>query len=83
MFGEYGLYLRGKFIGVICDNTLFIKVTGAGAEFAGRVARASPYPGAKDHLRISTAKLNDRDWLVALMEATWSALPDAKKSPRH
>ena len=32
MFGEYGIYLDGKFIGVICDNQFFVKITKAGEE---------------------------------------------------
>ncbi len=31
MFGEYGVYCNEKFIGVICDNQLYIKKTEAGA----------------------------------------------------
>ena len=27
MFGEYGWYCDGKFLGVICDDQLFIKIT--------------------------------------------------------
>ena len=27
MFGEYGIYLDGKFIGVVCDNQFFVKIT--------------------------------------------------------
>ena len=30
MFGEYGVYCGGKFFGVICRNTLFVKKTKAG-----------------------------------------------------
>jgi len=31
MFGEYGLYYRGKNFALVCDNTLFVKITEAGA----------------------------------------------------
>lgn len=27
MFGEYGFYLDGTYIGAICDNQVFFKVT--------------------------------------------------------
>jgi len=30
MFGEYGVYLDEKIVGLICDNQLFIKKTEAG-----------------------------------------------------
>jgi len=75
MFGEYGLYHRGRNFALVCDGTLFVKVTDAGAGLAGRVATAPPYPGAKPAFRISTAKLSDRVWITALVEATSGALP--------
>jgi len=42
MFGEYGLYYRGKNFALVCDNTLFVKITEAGAAKAGRVSQARP-----------------------------------------
>jgi TfoX/Sxy family transcriptional regulator of competence genes len=75
MFGGYGLYFKGKNFGVVDDNTLFIKVTEPGAQLAGRVTKAPPYPGAKPAWRISSAKMNDHSWLLALIEATSDALP--------
>jgi len=82
MFGEYSLYYQGKNFGVACDNTLFVKITDAGAEVARRVGRGSPYPGAKPAYRISRAKLNDRDWIISLVTTTSNALaPPKKKRP--
>jgi len=75
MFGEYGLYYRGKMFGVICDNTLFIKVTQEGGEIAGRISTDSPYPGAKPAFKISSAKLAQREWLTSLIEVTTQSLP--------
>ena len=82
MFGEYGLYYRGKMFGVICDNILFIKVTEAGAEIAGRISTDSPYPGAKPAFKISTAKLRASEWLIDLVTTTAKALPEAKPRKR-
>jgi TfoX/Sxy family transcriptional regulator of competence genes len=79
MFGEYGLYYRGKNFALVCDNTLFVKITAAGAAIAGRVGQGSPYDGAKAAYRISPAKLNDRDWIIALVKTTSEALPPPKK----
>jgi TfoX/Sxy family transcriptional regulator of competence genes len=75
MFGEYGLYYQGKNFALVCDNTLFVKITAAGAAVAGRVGQASPYEGAKAAFRISPAKLNDRDWIIELVRVTSGALP--------
>jgi TfoX/Sxy family transcriptional regulator of competence genes len=30
MFGEFGVYCNGTFIGAVCDNQLFLKITPAG-----------------------------------------------------
>jgi TfoX/Sxy family transcriptional regulator of competence genes len=79
MFGEYGLYHHGKNFALVCDNTLFVKITPAGTAVAGRVGQGPPYDGAKPAFRISTAKLNDREWIVSLVEATSAALPLPKK----
>jgi TfoX/Sxy family transcriptional regulator of competence genes len=79
MFGEYGLYYQGKNFALVCDNTLFVKITTPGGAIAGRVAQGSPYDGAKPAYRISAAKLNDRDWIIALVKATSDALPLPKK----
>lgn len=79
MFGEYGLYYQGKNFALVCDNTLFVKITSAGAALAGRVSQASPYDGAKPAFRISSAKLNDRDWITSLVRTTSDALPLPKK----
>jgi TfoX/Sxy family transcriptional regulator of competence genes len=78
MFGEYGLYVEGKSLALVCDNTLFIKVTEPGARVAGRIATAPPYPGAKQAFKVSAAKLNDRDWLVELVRVTSGAVPAPK-----
>jgi TfoX/Sxy family transcriptional regulator of competence genes len=79
MFGEYGLYFQGKNFALVCDNTLFVKITPAGSEIAGRVGQGSPYPGAKPAYRISSAKMNDREWIISLVKATSDALPLPKK----
>ena len=83
MFGEYGLYLKGRMFGLLCDDTLFIKVTNAGSELAGHTAKALPYPNAKLAFKISAAKMKDREWLTALVEATTEELPIPKKKTRR
>ncbi len=82
MFGEYGLYHGGKNFALVCDNTLYIKVTEEGSAHAGRISRGSPYPGAKPAFKISSSKLSDHDWLVVLVEVTSRALPMPKPKKR-
>jgi TfoX/Sxy family transcriptional regulator of competence genes len=84
MFGEYGLSLDGKSIGVICDNQLFVKPTEAGRAFLGEVAEAPPYPGAKPSFVIDPDRWDDADWLVELVRITADALPAPKpKKPKR
>jgi TfoX/Sxy family transcriptional regulator of competence genes len=74
MFGEYGLYAGEKIVGLVCDDRLFIKPTDAGREFAGEIAEAPPYPGAKPYFLIED-RLEDRTWLSELVRVTEAALP--------
>lgn len=78
-FGEYGLYYQDKNFAPVCDNTIFVKITAAGGAIAGRVGQGSPYDGAKPAYRISSAKLNDRDWIISLVKATSDSLPLPKR----
>jgi TfoX/Sxy family transcriptional regulator of competence genes len=82
MFGEYGLYYEGKNFALVCDNTLFVKITEPGAVLAGRVAKGAPYPGAKPAFKISAAKLRSHEWLVELVKITSAALPSPKPKKR-
>lgn len=77
MFGEYGIYLDGKIIGLICDNRLFIKPTDAGREFIGNVVENPPYNGAKPSFLIEE-KLEDSMWLSRLIKMTADELPEPK-----
>ena len=82
MFGEYGLYLDGKIIGLVCDNQVFLKKTESGARLLGGDAvEGYAYPGAK--LSYVFEDLDDQDFFMKLLQATWQELPDPKpKKPR-
>lgn len=77
MFGEYGLYLDGKIIGLVCDNQVFLKKTAAGAQLLGADAMEGfAYPGAKASYVFDS--LDDQDILVDLLRQTWQELPEPK-----
>ncbi|PIE10772.1 MAG: competence protein TfoX [Rhodobacterales bacterium] len=80
MFGEYGLYCDSVFIGTICDDRLFIKMTDPGAAFAEGLPQEPPYSGAKPSYHIPDARLSETAWLVDFLTATRTAL--AAKSKR-
>lgn len=79
MFGEYALYCDDKVVALVCDDTLFVKITEPGREFVGsHYAEGAPYPGAKPHLQIPEDMLDDRDFLSELIRLTADALPKPK-----
>jgi TfoX/Sxy family transcriptional regulator of competence genes len=83
MFGEFGLYSHDTFIGVICDNSLFLKPTEGGRAFIGSVVEAPPYPGAKPSFRIGD-QIEDSAWLSELVRITAREVPAPKvKRPRR
>ena len=83
MFGEYGLYLDGKMVGLICDDTLFIKPVPETDALTADLERGSPYPNAKPHPIISEDRWDDMDWLIQLLRQTCAALPMPKpKKPK-
>jgi TfoX/Sxy family transcriptional regulator of competence genes len=75
MFGEYGIYCDDKIVGLICDDTLFIKPSGI--DLPG-THPAPAYPGAKDYHAVPQALLEDADWLQQAIRDTADALPAPK-----
>ncbi|MEN9353113.1 MAG: hypothetical protein RL318_438 [Fibrobacterota bacterium] len=82
MFGEVGLYLDGKMIALICDDTFFLKPTPGGRELVGPCEEGSPYPGAKPCLKPNAKALASSGKFDALLQATWQELPMPKKKAR-
>jgi TfoX/Sxy family transcriptional regulator of competence genes len=72
MFGEYGIYCDDKIVGLICNDTLFIKP--AGIELPG-THLAPPYAGAKDYHAVPGDLLENADWLQRAIRSTADALP--------
>lgn len=77
MFGEYALYCKGKVVGLICDNQLFVKVTEGGRAFIEDPVLAPAYPGAKMSFLVED-KIEDREWLSELIRITYKELPAPK-----
>ena len=84
MFGEYALYSGGRVVALVCDNTLFIKMTEQGREFTGKdIKEGIAYPGAKPSLLIDDEHIEDRDWLCELVRITALNVPAPKpKKPK-
>lgn len=81
MFGEYGLYLDDKLIGLICDHTLFLKAVLPDES----LPLEPPYKGAKPYMMIS--EVDDAPYLCQLAKRVYENLPapkpKKKKQPRQ
>lgn len=75
MFGEYGVYLSGKIIALICDDQLFIKPTIAGRALLSEIVEAPPYPGAKMYFAITDEQIEDGELMTSLLRAMVKELP--------
>jgi len=52
MFGEYAIYCDEKVVALICDDTLFVKMTDVSLQFLNASHISPPYPGAKNYLKV-------------------------------
>ena len=74
MFGEYGFYCDDKIVGLICNDTVFIKPTPA----SDGMSEAPPYPSTKNYRVTDDALVADSESFRALVQATADALPAPK-----
>src|SRR5215213_3211045 len=79
MFGEYGLYCGEKFVGLICDDTNFVKPTAISEQFFTDADLAPPYPGAKDLSAVPATLLEESERLREVIAGTADFLPLPKK----
>jgi len=77
MFGEYGVFMHEKMVGILSDDQLFIKPTQEGLNLVDYPLYAPPYPGAKDYFLIEN--IEQRAFLKQLIMTTYDALPIPKK----
>jgi TfoX/Sxy family transcriptional regulator of competence genes len=49
MFGEYMVYLNGKPVLLVCDNTVFVKILPCLDALMASAEKGFPYKGAKEH----------------------------------
>lgn len=78
MMGEYCVYHRGKLIGDICDDQLFLKPTASVLRLMPEAERAYPYEGSKT-LMVVVDDLEDTDRMARVLEEMVKELPEPKK----
>ena len=78
LFGEWGLWLDGKIVALVCDDQLLLKPTPAGrALLGGDPPGVEPYPEAKPWFLVED--LDDSEALRKLLRTTFDALPTPKR----
>lgn len=84
MFGEYVLYYLGVTIGLICDNTLFIKITDVTKEILGNHETGFPYPGAKPWYQLDEGDLDNYELMQKIVDVVYeeSAVKKKKRSTK-
>jgi TfoX/Sxy family transcriptional regulator of competence genes len=75
--GDDGIYCNGKIIGLICDDSFFLKPTEAARPLLHAVDMRPPYDGAKDYFYI--ADVDDRDYLSMLVRETMNIIGEKVK----
>ncbi|MDG6349151.1 TfoX/Sxy family protein [Luteimonas sp. 8-5] len=78
LFGEWGLWLDGRIVALVCDDQLLLKPTPAGrALLGGDPPGVEPYPEAKPWFLVED--LDDSEALRKLLRTTFDALPTPKR----
>jgi TfoX/Sxy family transcriptional regulator of competence genes len=78
MFGEYCLYVDGKVVGFVCDDTLFIKPSPVDKSLLVGTEPGHPYPGSKEYHSVPGDLLENAEWVREAVQATADALPAPK-----
>ena len=70
-----------SFFGVVCDDTLFFKITEAGRRVCPGLPEEPPYEGARNYLLVE--EVDDRELLTQLAAATCEELPEPKEKRKR
>lgn len=81
MMGEYCVYYRGKLIGDICDNCLFLKPTEAVLRLMPDADRAYPYEGSKA-LMVVIEDVENTELMTEVLDEMYAELPETKKKSK-
>lgn len=77
MMGEFIIYYRGKIIGGIYDDRFLVKPVKAALEMMPDAPFELPYEGAKEMILVDD--IDNREFLVSLIEKIYPELPSPKK----
>jgi DNA transformation protein and related proteins len=78
MFGEYALYANSKVVALVCDDTLYVKITPQSAELESLCEKHPPYPGASLYYLVEESLISQLPTLSEILLNISAHLP-AKK----
>ncbi len=76
MFGEYMVYIEGKPVLLVCDNTVFVKQVKELEELMSEADKGFPYDGAKEHYILD---IENTDLTEKVVEVLKEVIPVPKK----
>lgn len=81
MMGEYCVYYKGKLIGDICDNCLFLKPTESVIRLMPDADRGYPYEGSKT-LMVVVDAIENAELMEEVLNEMYKELPEPKKKTK-
>ena len=78
MFGEYMVYVNGKPVLLVCDNTVFVKKLPELSSLMEQAEYGVPYNGAKEHFILDVENAELTEEVIAVLERV-TPLPKKKK----
>jgi TfoX/Sxy family transcriptional regulator of competence genes len=79
MFGEYLIYINGKPIVMVCDNTAFVKMLDCIKHLMENAETGFPYEGAKEHYIVN---VDDSEHLSNVATVLEKNVPIPKKKKK-
>ena len=76
MFGEYMVYVDGKPVFTVCDNTVFVKQVDELKELMSQADTGYPYKGAKEHYILD---IEDGELVRKVVDILKEVIPVPKK----
>ena len=77
MMGGYLVYFKGKLIGDICDNELFLKRTPTSDRLLAESELRYPYEGSKTLMHVLD-NFEDKTLISELLDGMYAELPEKK-----
>ena len=63
MFGEHAIYCDDRIFGLVCDDTLLLKLVPEAEELTADLPRGEAYPGSKPYGVVDDDRMRDTEWL--------------------